>query len=174
MKISSLSELEQLQRAIQNNMIASHEKMKVQISESSPMDFLVGLRFLKTGVDPIKGTELNFVEQLNQFFSDIVIIEATRHLLSGFPHHTFELRLGTTPGFDIESEDGAIVAECFAATTALSNRKLEHDSKKIQDRAKEKEKFLFFYSQNDTEINLQQIYKKYPDIHFVRIRSLSL
>ena len=54
MKISSLSELEQLQRAIQNNMIASHEKMKMQISESSPMDFLVGLRFLKTGVDPIK------------------------------------------------------------------------------------------------------------------------
>ena len=39
---------------------------------------------------------------------------------------------------------------------------------------KEKEKFLFFYSQNDTEIKLQQIYKKYPDIHFVRIRSLSL
>lgn len=173
MKIHSLAELETLQKTIQDHIAASHEKMKKQIYGVSVMDFLMGLRFQKTGVDPVKGTPLNFVEQLNQLFSDLVVIEAARYLFSLFPHQVFELRLGPASGFDIESEDGTIAAECFAVTIAASNSKLDHDSKKIQDKASGQEKYIFFYSQYDTDEKLQKIYAKYPDIHFVRIYGFS-
>lgn len=53
-------------------------------------------------------------------FSDLVVLEGARRLLCLYPEKALSLNLGPSSGFDIDSIDGEIVAECFAVTTALS------------------------------------------------------
>lgn len=83
------------------------------------------------------------------------------------------LNLGPSSGFDIDSIDGEIVAECFAVTTATSNRKLEKDCSKLMSKAPAKQKYIYFYSRNDTEEKLRRTYDKYPEIVFVRIANFA-
>ena len=82
-----------------------------------------------------------------------------------------KLNLGPSSGFDIETTDGEVVAECFASTTATSNRKLEKDCQKLLSKAESKRKYICFYTRNDSEEKLSKIYAKYPEITFMRISS---
>lgn len=90
-------------------------------------------------------------------FSDLVVLEGARRLLCRYPEKALSLNLGPSSGFDIDSIDGEIVAECFAVTTATSNRKLEKDCSKFMSKAPAKQKYIYFYSRNDTEEKLRRI-----------------
>lgn len=136
------------------------------------LDSMFHLRFQKLGHDPIEHTALNFVEQLNQTFSDLVVLEAARYLVFAHPGKKFMLHLGTEAGFDIVSDDGTIVAECFAVTTVKSNEKLSRDSKKLMKCETCEKRYVFLYSQFDDDGYLNKRYLAYPDICFVRIESL--
>lgn len=144
------------------------------VNDVSAIELLFEMKFNKIGFDPIHKVELNIIEQINQTFSDIVILEAAKDLLTIYSGKSFELRLGTMAGFDIESTDGAIVAECFAVTTASSNGKLKKDSEKLMTKASRQKKFIYFYSWNDSDSALQRIYDKYPEIVYRRLSEISL
>lgn len=172
MIVTTVDELEHISQEMAKNTATTYENIRKEIDSKAPLDFFADLKFNKVGLDPLYGTKLNFIEQLNQMFSNLVVISAARKLLKLYTDKQFELCFGAMAGFDIASTDGEIVAECFAVTTAASNRKLEKDSKKLIACAAEKKKYIFFYSQNDTQEVLQRIYAKYPEIEYERLPSL--
>ena len=169
MVIRTVEEIEQLKEKIISNADTTYEQLKVRALDLSAIAFLAEVKFDKTGLDPLKGTELNFIEQLNQMFSDLVVLEGAEQLLRLNPGRELKLSFGPAPGFDIVSSDGEVVAECFAVTTATSNQKLQKDCSKLMCKAVGKQKHIFFYSRNDSEEKLHRIYDKYPEIRFTRI-----
>lgn len=99
-----------------------------------PITFLAELKFERTGCDPLDAnTPLNLIEQLNQAFTYLASFEGAALLFSRHEEvHSLRLNLGTSPGFDIESEDaGGIAAEVFSAVTPKNNRKLAKDIQKV-------------------------------------------
>jgi hypothetical protein len=60
-------------------------------------------------------------------------------------HAPFVLNLGTRSGHDIESEDGCVICEVFAAVRPSNNDKLVKDSKRVHD-AEAGHKYVFFFS----------------------------
>ena len=169
MLIGCKEEVIQLKKTILNNAKIAYQQMKERMESSLAAGFFAEAKFGKMGVDPIDGTPLNLIEQLNQMFSDLVVLECVDRLLTHYPEKKFDIHLGAAAGFDVESIDGEIAAECFAVTTATSNRKLEKDCIKLMDKASCKEKYVCFYSYNDTDEKLQCFYGKYPEINFIRI-----
>lgn len=169
MVIETVEEIEHLEEKILSNADTAYAQLKAKIQNLTAIAFLTEVKFDKIGSDPLEGTDLNFIEQLNQMFSDLVILEGARQLLRLYPGKTLKLSLGPTSGFDIESVDGEVVAECFAVTTAANNQKLQKDCSKLVSKSTGKQKHIFFYSRNDSEEKLQRIYDKYPEIIFKRI-----
>lgn len=169
MVITTVEEINRCKRVILENANRTCEKLKGNAYTLPAIVLLEELKFDKTGIDPLKGTELNFIEQLNQMFSDLVVLEGCRQLLQLYPDKKMKVNLGAKCGFDIESLDGEVAAECFAVTTAASNRKLEKDCQKLLRMAEGKKKHIFFYARNDSEEKLRRISKKYPEITCVRI-----
>ena len=92
------------------------------------------VKFTPSGCDPLDlERSLNFVEQLNQSFTYLATIEAARWLFVRHPEHApFILNLGTAPGADLASTNGAVAAEVFAATHPDSNDKLRKDINKVR------------------------------------------
>lgn len=68
-----------------------------------------------------------------------------------YPHQSFMINWGNIPGYDIESIDGAIIAECFAATSYKSNGKLTADLKRLKNNITALYKYEFFYDKEFTE-----------------------
>lgn len=173
MVVKTPEEIERHKKAIKTNTEKSFEQVKAKIASLSAMTFLAEIKFDKMGIDPLRGTELNFIEQVNQTFSDLVVLEGAYQLLQLYPDTTLKLSFGSVPGFDIESTDGMIAAECFAVTTATSNRKMEKDCAKLMSKAWDKQKYIYFYSRSDSSEKLQQIMDQYPEITFTRIMELT-
>lgn len=128
--ISDEKDIMALKNIIMQSVALTTQKVRSCQDAMSVIEFMFELRFHKLGHDPIEHTALNFVEQLNQTFSDLVVLEGARYLVHRYPGMKFNLHFGTESGFDIESEDGSVIAECFAVTTIKSNNKLLKDSKK--------------------------------------------
>lgn len=172
MVIETVEQVEDLKERIGKTAEDTYTQLKTLTKTNSALEFLFQMKFCKIGLDPIKGTKQNLIEQLNQSFSDLVIIEALLDLLSKCPGKRFKIHLGAEPGFDIESSDGEVAAECFAVTSFGSNDKLKEDSQKLIKKAPDRKKYIYFYSQNDVEYKLKKVYKKFPDITYVRITNL--
>lgn len=172
--INTLEQVEELKKKMYDSSTATYEKIKASIQNVSAIDFLFDIKFNKIGFDPIKCSELNVIEQINQLFSNLVVMEAVKQLLTLYPEKSFELHLGTESGFDIEATDGTIIAECFAVTTAGSNGKLKKDTEKLISKAKMQKKYIFFYSHNDKEDTLKRVYNKYPEVTYKRIQNINL
>ncbi|MCI9606469.1 MAG: hypothetical protein HFF03_07350 [Oscillospiraceae bacterium] len=174
MEVKTVEEAEHLKKTILINAEKTFEQLKTKAESLSAMTFLAEVKFDKMGIDPLEGTELNFIEQINQMFSDLVVLEGAGQLLQLYPNTTLKLNLGSASGFDIESDDGEVVAECFAVTTATSNRKIEKDCSKLMSKAHDKQKYIYFYSRSDSDEKLQRIMDKYPEITFTRIAEFIL
>ena len=71
------------------------------MNECSSLEGLVRLKFDHTSCDPLNGEPINFVEMLNQSFSDLVVLKAAEDLLVRFPGKKFELHMGALAGYDI-------------------------------------------------------------------------
>lgn len=105
------------------------------------LDLLESMKFQKVGQDPIVGTELNFIEQLNQTFTTLVSLLAADDLFNEChdgqaDYKTITLNLGTKSGSDLVVKDtaGSVVglAEVFAAVSAKNNQKLKKDIEKVR------------------------------------------
>ncbi len=106
---------------------------------------LHALRFERIGCDPLDDScALNIVEQLNQTTTYLVTLVGVAHLLRkhGSP---LRINLGTAAGHDIESLDGSVVAEAFAATSFASNRKLATDLAKLRS-SRARHRYVFYYA----------------------------
>lgn len=169
MIVREVEEIKKLRETILDNARLTYERLKEKMLCSSATAFFEELKFDRLGADPIKGTELNFIEQLNQMFSDLVVLEGAYWLLQLYPEKELKLNMGPSSGFDIETTDGEVVAECFASTSATSNQKLEKDCQKLLRKAESKQKYVYFYTRNDSEEKLLRIYSKYPEITFMRV-----
>ncbi len=170
MIIESQKQILKLRSKIYENADKTYRYILQDIANKSALDLFADIKFNKIGVDPINGSSLNFIEQLNQTFSDLVVLSAVEALLSKYPDKQFEITMGAKAGFDIQSCDGAVVAECFAVTSIGSNSKLRKDAKKLMESAPDRDKYIFFYSQNDNDDKLKNAYDKFPEIVFERVK----
>lgn len=159
----------ELKAKIHQSAEKTYEQLNVMLKTHGALDILFKMKFDKIGYDPIDFTELNLIEQINQLFSDLVAMSALEDLFVRYPDKHFCTHLGAEAGFDIESLDGEVAAECFAVTTATSNGKLKKDSDKLMEIAKQKKKYIYFYSRNDSDEKLEKVYAKFPGIKYVRV-----
>lgn len=161
---------------IRKNLYYSAEQavlnIKLCAEQNDALGLLSVMKFGELGVDPLKGTSLNLIEQLNMLFTNLVITIAAEKLMERYPDKAFELHMGTEAGYDVESVDGEVVAECFAVTRAASNGKLKKDSEKLIAKAGVQKKYIIFYSEHDTDSSLERVYDKFPEITYVRIKKL--
>ena len=172
MLVESKSKVAELRSKIYANANKTYDRIVQTIEDNSPFELFADIKFNKFGVDPIEGTPLNFIEQLNQMFSDLVVLYAVEELLSKYPDKTFEVNFGAKAGIDIQSSDKTVVAECFAATTVDSNSKLSKDAKKLMKLPAEVEKYIYFYSKNDLNVKVEKACKTYPEITFRRVAQI--
>jgi hypothetical protein len=101
-------------------------------------------------------------------YSDIVALFAVQDLLDQYPGKKFEMHLGPTAGYDIQSTDGEVIAECFAATSVNSNDKINKDCRKLL-KGQAIYKHLYFCTYRDSENVIQNKFAKYPEIQFKRV-----
>ena len=170
--VANIEDIDKLRNLIHQSIELASLKVRERQYSVGSVETMFELRFDRLGYDPISHTPLNFVEQLNQVFSDLVVLEGARYLLNNYPGMKFQLHLGSEPGFDIESVDGKVFAECFAVTTVKSNDKLARDAKKLMKLGDDRKKYIFLYTQNDCESYLRKRYSAFPDISYIRIARL--
>ena len=84
------------------------------------------------------------------------------------------MNLGTNPGYDIESDDGEIICECFASTSPDSNSKLKKDAERLIENNTAAKKYIIFYSEFKKETHVENIKQKYQGINVISLEKLIL
>ena len=168
MVITSHKQVSELRSTIFRNAQKSKEILANHLKSTDAVQLFALMKYDQIGIDPLMGEKVNLIEQINQMYSDLVVLAAVQDLLDRHPGKSFVLHLGTMAGYDVESTDGQIVAECFAVTSVTSNDKLNKDCHKLL-KSKAEYKYVFFYTYKDSEELLEKRYKKYPEIHFERV-----
>ena len=146
-EIDNLSDLRSLEAQVHLSAEAVLETLKPLVLAGSGMALLRKLKFTDVVRNPLNvDSAYNFVEQLNQTFSHLVALKAAEYVLKEHPEcRPYILRLGPIRGFDIESRNGLVVAETFAAVTHDSNSKLAKDTEKVS-RSNAQHKYVFYYA----------------------------
>lgn len=168
MIIYNCNQIRELISGIKKNIeLTSHELSSVL--QKNPIESLARLKFDKIAMDPLNGEKINFIEMLNQAYSDLVVLYAAEELIKQYPGKSFELSMGALNGFDISSTDGMVIAECFAVVSVFNNQKMEKDSQKLMQETDLVDKYIFYYSREDTDSAVKRITEKYSEIHYKRI-----
>ena len=109
------------------------------------INVLKEIKYKQIGFDPLDSERsLNLIEQVNQTFTYLASLEAAKFLFSKHElPNGIRLNLGTLKGSDIETLDGKIKAEVFAATSPRSNQKLKKDVSKVKSTSAQI-KYVFF------------------------------
>jgi len=142
--------------------------LRVLVETYEPLDVLRKMKFDECGADPLEAHPMNMIEQLNQTFTYLASLDGVAYLLERHADHApFVLNLGTRSGYDIESEDGQVVAEVFAAVRPCNNNKLVKDSKRVHN-ADARHKYVFFMSPG-VVVGEQQ--SAYDDVTVVAVAS---
>lgn len=142
--IGSRDELLALRERIESAAQSTAANLRALVENHEPLDVLRALKFDECGYDPLEPRPLNLIEQLNQTFTYLASLDGVAYLFERHPDHApFVLNLGTLSGNDIESEDGMVVCEVFAAVRPSNNNKLKKDSKRVHD-AEARYKYVFF------------------------------
>lgn len=117
--------------------------------EGDATALLRAMKFEPIGCHPLAGHALNAIEQINQTFTYLVAIEATRTLLELHPEAGgFHLAPGAHASIELDimsAEPGLVGAETFAAVSPKNNGKLAKDLKKLAGRP-ERYRYSFFAS----------------------------
>lgn len=173
--ISNTLQIEKYEANIKTNItktIASVRSL-IDTNESDVMNSIAAFKFDKIAFDPISGEPDNLIEVINQCHTYLLSLKAARQLLVKHPNNSFILNWGNTSGYDIESDDRKIIAECFAATSFRSNQKLAKDLKRLSENKNAEFKYEFFYDKEFEEKLLHYYEDKYPGIQIVKIDIIS-
>lgn len=167
-------ELTKYKDRIKNNLQQAKMQLQQLIETCSEFELFEKFKFDKTVPDSLTGNPENLIEVINQSQTYIVSLLAMEYLFDCHPSQTFKLNLGNLPGYDIESLDGTIICECFAATSYQSNNKLNKDLERLYKNSSALIKYQFFYDRKFTDVVRENMERKYPDIHIVRFGKLKL
>lgn len=169
--VRNVQELECYKEIITKNLQKSIEAMKMIIGKCSALEAFQSFKFDKLAVEPLTGNAENLIEVINQSQTYLISIMAVEYLYKIYPEHCFRINWGNIPGYDIESVDGKIIAECFAATSYKSNGKLSADLKRLQNNNTACYKYEFFYDREFTDNHKGYYQEKYPEIQIVKIQN---
>lgn len=171
MILSDKNQARKLIEIIESNIKKTKDLIVAILAENEAKDALANLKFDKTSFDPLSGEPINFIEMLNQAYSDLVVLKAVEDLMSRYEDKAFELNMGVLSGFDIVSTDKKVVAECFATVTAFNNQKIKKDSKKLMQLNDDVKRYIYFYSREDSQDRIVAFTKKYGSIKYIRIEA---
>lgn len=146
--ISSVAELDEHVQFVRDAAERSVRSLRnILASEDESLQVLRLMKFSPIGHHPTENRALNLVEQINQTFTYLASFEAARWL---FTTHAgaggFSINLGTSSGFDLESQiPGLVAAEVFTATHPGSNNKLRKDLDRLAEKASSyQHRYVFF------------------------------
>ena len=170
--VHNRAELEKYKQVILDNLWDSVRVIEELIRDSSALEVFKRFKFDKIAVEPLTGQAENLIEVVNQSQTYLVSLMAVEFLYQRFPTQTFIVNWGNVPGYDIESEDGTIIAECFAATSFRSNGKLVNDLKRLRQKGTVIYKYEFFYDKEFGEQQKEYYEGKYPGIEIVKFNDI--
>lgn len=170
--ICSREQLNEYRKKIQDNLKAGMEKLNELMKASDAVTFFHIIKFEKTVIEPLTGEPENLLEVVNQCQTYLVSIMAVEYLLEKYSGVSFKVNFGNVSGYDIESEDGSIISECFAATSYRSNGKLAADLKRLEKNTEAIHKYEFFYDKEFSDNNKTYYQKKYPDVEIVKFKEI--
>ncbi|MCM1991311.1 hypothetical protein [Oceanirhabdus seepicola] len=168
------SNIEQVKSCREKIIRITNEKVEELISKGTGIEFLRQVKFTQNGYDPLFEKPLNFIEQTNQTFTYLVSLLALERLFELYPNSSFRVDFGTSSGYDIESEDGSIICECFSATAPDSNQKLNKDVERLFNNQSATKKYVIYYAEIPKEKHVDNIRSKYKDIEIITLSSLSI
>lgn len=170
--ISSAEELSRYKTTILSNLRKSVQDIKAMIDSEDAQEIFKHFKFDKIATEPLSGKPENLVEVINQSQTYFVTLAATEYLLSHYPEKSFLLNWGNVSGYDIESTDGEIIAECFAATSYRSNGKLTADLKRLFGDRTAARKYEFFYACDFSDTSKKYYENKYVGVCIVKLDSI--
>lgn len=166
--ISNIEEINILIENVNRSIDLVIDKIKVYEGESKRLFYQ--LKFLAFGKDPLTERDLNFIEQLNQSYTYLVSFYAVKYLIENHPYcGNYKLNLGTASGSDIESDDGMVIAEVFAATSIASNQKMQKDIEKLKKADTAKIKYLFYHTPVEDSKQVERFLEMNKEIQIVKI-----
>ena len=169
-QISSPEDIEARKSELKQSAARTQERLLELATSKDAISLLANLKFSQVGADPLDSNRrLNLIEQLNQTFTCLASLKATKYLLEKHPSaKPFTLNLGTRRGTDIISEGGNIAAEVFSAVKPGNNKKLRNDCDKVsRDNKTAKHKYVFFMCPNYK--GLQPNEDKFPNVKIVAV-----
>ena len=170
--IRNKEDLKHYREQIKMNLNLGFKNLVRLIETDDVLNVFQKMKFAKIVIEPLTGEPENLLEVVNQCHTYLVSIMGMEYLLEIFPDTSFTINFGNVFGYDIESEDGRIIAECFAATSYRSNGKLAADLKRLAENENAKYKYEFFYDKEFTEKNKTYYQDKYPDIMIVKFQEI--
>ena len=135
-------------QSVENTILEAANRSSEWISASGlkGVDLIRSLKYEPIGFHPIDLRPLNLIEQVNQTFTCLAAIKAIEVLFQLHPESAgFRLNMAEQQGSDIESLDGGIAAEVFAAVKPSNNQKLKKDIEKAGS-TNANHKYVFFAS----------------------------
>ncbi|HQR50154.1 MAG TPA: hypothetical protein PKW44_00780 [Methylophilaceae bacterium] len=143
--IRNQNEVDELVATIARSTEYARTQLARIAAENDGLQALWSIKFSPMGCNPLDfGSPLNLIEQVNQTFTYLASAKAVQLLLELHPQHApFTVNLGTSPGSDIESENGTLAAEVFAAVNTSNNKKLAKDRAKVS-KTNAQLKYVFF------------------------------
>ena len=170
--INSADELRTYKATILSNLAKSVWDISAIIESENAQEVFRQFKFEKIATEPLSGKPENLVEVINQSQTYLVTLAATEYLLRLYPAKAFTLNWGNVSGYDIESTDGTIVAECFAATSYRSNGKLTADLKRLSANQTALQKYEFFYAGDFSDASKKYYESKYAGVCIVKLESI--
>lgn len=168
-RIQNKNDLVKIREKIEKNICIVRKQLQNFLESMDTLQLFHEIKFHKTVSDPLTEEPENFLEVVNQYYTYLVSLNAVEMLMEIHKGHAFILNLGNVNGYDIVSEDASIIAECFAATSYRSNRKLSKDLERLSRNKDAAHKYVFFYDMEFTEQHKPYYVKKYPDIVIQKI-----
>lgn len=146
--VRSLADIRELEERVETSSL--HAWNAIKELNGDAVQALAQIKFAPIGRHPTDGHQLNLIEQVNQTFTYLVALRASRYLLERFPNcGGLLLRPGAhapKDSLDIESVSPNLIgAETFSAVHHNNNRKLSKDLAKLSIRP-ELHRFIFFYT----------------------------
>lgn len=171
--VHSPEELKIYKDKIKCNLDKSVEQLQEVLKRNNSLEVFQILKFEKCVTEPLSGNAENLIEVVNQSMTYMVSIMAVEHLFKIHPNSSFNINWGNISGYDIESEDGTIICECFAATSYRSNGKLSADLKRL-NKGSANYKYEFFYDKEFTEQHKTYYQEKYSEIQIIKFKELKI
>ncbi len=164
--VNSSEDIVRLRKSIIDAATRTKEMLRCLL-DLDPILLLRSLKYEKSGSDPLEDRPLNFIEQLNQTFTYLASLDAVEKLIEHHPDKApYKVNLGTVSGYDIESSDGSVIAEVFAAVRPSNNNKLIIDTIRACESGAEY-KYVFYACLSDGPGDRSN--PKYPDVRIISL-----